>query len=594
MSFSSSSTNTLLPPAYSNKTPPRRFPFRRVGNNINDTTTTINGGFTTPSPSPPTKLPPPRLRAGSEDPWRRRQTQTTIRTATTPRHVRAGSILPGSSNNTNISHYEKEQQEEEDVVKMGPIRILQYDDRNHWSVLTQLYGSVWPHVLPFCIFNMVLTLLVFYHFRAYTFPKDGHQFMSLILSFLIVTRAKITYSRFMEARGSLEACYKACRELVQTACVLTQQDTSDGAVVWRHNVAYRTILLLRVTMACIEFESQHTNPWEIPEITATDQEDMTQQMLFLHNYNSKEEEEEESSNSSSSSAATSDGGDGASAQQGSSFGIPHSHQQQQQHAAALDSSSSLRDECFRAPLLLAYALRQEIMQQRSGAFLEHPFDHVNEELKMLDCVTDFLKGFSNLAKLVETPFPFPLVQMTRTFLFVWIFTLPFVLCYDANTYPVDPLIMVFLTTFGFIGIEYVSMELDDPFGDDPNDLDDLGMAQLVFEDIYISIYKLDGEDAAYTLRRKIVNRIKRGTALDNFQTDYQHGYTPQQEETIEYDRRLDFQQSGGESPFYFKKPKNKKKKKKMTSFQSLSKMSMPTKMSMPSFGSKKGGKKNKK
>jgi hypothetical protein len=372
---------------------------------------------------------------------------------------------------------------------------------------------------------------------------------------------------------------------------LTQQDTSDGAVVWRHNVAYRTILLLRVTMACIEFESQHTNPWEIPELTATDQHDMTQQMLFLHNYNSKEEEE--SSNSSSSSAATSDGGDGASAQQGSSFGIPHSHQQQQ-HAAALDSSSSLRDECFRAPLLLAYALRQEIMQQRSGAFLEHPFDHVNEELKMLDCVTDFLKGFSNLAKLVETPFPFPLVQMTRTFLFVWIFTLPFVLCYDANTYPVDPLIMVFLTTFGFIGIEYVSMELDDPFGDDPNDLDDLGMAQLVFEDIYISIYKLDGEDAAYTLRRKIVNRIKRGTALDNFQTDYQHGYTPQQEETIEYDRRLDFQQSGGESPFYFKKPKNKKKKKKMTSFQSLSKMSMPTKMSMPSFGSKKGGTKNKK
>jgi hypothetical protein len=349
-------------------------------------------------------------------------------------------------------------------------------------------------------------------------------------------------------------------------------------------------------MACIEFESQQTNPWEIPEITATDQDDMTQQMLFLHHHNNIQEEEEEEESSSSGGGGASDGG-GAS--QGS-IGI----QQHAASAAAADlhspspspSSSSLRDECFRAPLLLAYALRQEIMQQRSGAFLEHPFDHVNEELKMLDCVTDFLKGFSNLAKLVETPFPFPLVQMTRTFLFVWIFTLPFVLCYDTNTYPVDPLIMVFLTTFGFIGLEYVSMELDDPFGDDPNDLDDLGMAQLVFEDIYISIYKLDGEDAAYTLRRKIVNRIKRGTALDNFQDDYQHGYTPQQEETIEYDRRLEFQQSdGGESPFYFKKPMKKKKKKKMTSFRSLSKMSMPTKMSMPSFaGSSKGRKKNKK
>jgi hypothetical protein len=79
-----------------------------------------------------------------------------------------------------------------------------------------------------------------------------------------------------------------------------------------------------------------------------------------------------------------------------------------------------------------------------------------EEFIIYDFVTDFLKGLSNLAKLVEMPFPFPLVQMTCTFLFVWIFALPFVLCQDTNTYPVDPLIMVFLTTFGFIGLEYVA------------------------------------------------------------------------------------------------------------------------------------------
>lgn len=71
------------------------------------------------------------------------------------------------------------------------------------------------------------------------------------------------------------------------------------------------------------------------------------------------------------------------------------------------------------------------------------------------------------------------------------------------------------------------MELDDPFGDDPNDFDNLGMAQLVFEDIYISIYKLDGDQAAYQLRRKIVARIKQRPAT--LQTC---------DETIDYDRRL--------------------------------------------------------
>jgi len=100
------------------------------------------------------------------------------------------------------------------------------------------------------------------------------------------------------------------------------------------------------------------------------------------------------------------------------------------------------------------------------------------------------------------------------------------------------------------------------------------MAQLVFEDIYISIYKLDGDRAAYQLRRKIVNRIKRGTALDNFQDDYQHGYLPTQEETIEYDRRLDFQTSK-ESPFYRKSKQTKKKKKRIMS-PSFKNVTMPS------------------
>lgn len=347
------------------------------------------------------------------------------------RHARAGSVvmeaLPSLDNN-------------EEALKMGPIRTLPYNDRSHISVLTQLYGSVWPRVLPFCIVNMVITLLVFYFFRDYTFAPTGHQFMSLILSFLIVSRAKITYSRFMEARGYLEDCYKACRELVQTMCVLTQDDTSEGAQVWRHNVAYRTILLLRVTMAAIEYESQHTNPWEIPELTQMDKESMTE-TLFL-------QDEQQDTRSSI-------------------RGLQHADEHSQ------------REEVFRGPLLLAYALRKEIMEQRSGAFLEKEFEHVNEEMRLLEYVTDFLTAFHGLKKLVETPFAYPLLQMTRTFLFVWCFTLSFVLCHDENEYPFDPLVMVSLTTFAFIGVEMVCIELDDPFGDDPSDFDDLGMAQLV-------------------------------------------------------------------------------------------------------------------
>ena len=52
------------------------------------------------------------------------------------------------------------------------------------------------------------------------------------------------------------------------------------------------------------------------------------------------------------------------------------------------------------------------------------------------------------------------------------------LCHDDNKNIYEPLCVIFLTTFGFIGLEYVCIELDDPFGNDPSDFDDLGMAQV--------------------------------------------------------------------------------------------------------------------
>lgn len=54
--------------------------------------------------------------------------------------------------------------------------------------------------------------------------------------------------------------------------------------------------------------------------------------------------------------------------------------------------------------------------------------------------------------------------MTRAFLFLWVYTLPMVLLKDYRLW--SSTLIVVLVTIGFIGIEYVSMALDDPFGDD--------------------------------------------------------------------------------------------------------------------------------
>lgn len=62
-----------------------------------------------------------------------------------------------------------------------------------------------------------------------------------------------------------------------------------------------------------------------------------------------------------------------------------------------------------------------------------------------------------------------MVQMSRTVTFVWVFLVPVVLMSDGSSIFAH-CVVVFFLTFAFIGLEYVAMEIDDPFGDDANDV----------------------------------------------------------------------------------------------------------------------------
>ena len=47
------------------------------------------------------------------------------------------------------------------------------------------------------------------------------------------------------------------------------------------------------------------------------------------------------------------------------------------------------------------------------------------------------------------------------------------------------ILIVILVISGFIDVEYVSMSLDDSFGDDTNDVDEHNMSLLAYKDIYL-------------------------------------------------------------------------------------------------------------
>ena len=89
---------------------------------------------------------------------------------------------------------------------------------------------------------------------------------------------------------------------------------------------------------------------------------------------------------------------------------------------------TLTDENFRAPILHAMNLREALTKPREDSKILAERDwHVNETLKLLAITSQFVAAFHDLKKLVVTPFPFPLIQMNRIFLFAWCFSLPLVL-----------------------------------------------------------------------------------------------------------------------------------------------------------------------
>jgi putative membrane protein len=317
---------------------------------------------------------------------------------------------------------------------------VNYDSRNTFGVLTQMRGSVWPKVLPYCVANTALTYAIHWLKNEgrvdLTFPDSGHRTMAAILSFLVVTRSNIAYARYWEARTELSRAMKSCRELVQHAITFSRFDASPGAQQWRSDVARRTIVLLRTVVSVLEYQTSGQHAWKVPELT-------------------KDEKQ------------------------------------------ALLSAVGKSNE--RAPMVLAMFLRSTIASHVEH--LEDPF-HVNKELRLFKFVSDFIAAYHDLTKLVTTPFPFPLVQMSRTFVLIWVFSLPLSLVYDMETLPAL-LFLIFFVTFGFVGLEFVAVEFDDPFGDDPNDFDCLGLARVVFEDLYICIYDIDGQHAADTLRRGV-------------------------------------------------------------------------------------------
>jgi predicted membrane chloride channel (bestrophin family) len=103
-------------------------------------------------------------------------------------------------------------------------------------------------------------------------------------------------------------------------------------------------------------------------------------------------------------------------------------------------------------------------------YLDTPFTPIKEQ-DLLNRVSSFLAAYHNLLKFSTTPRPFPTVQMGRTTILAWIISLPFALTSDEEKNLFGSVFLVFLITYGFMGLTLAETEMHDPLGKDANDIE---------------------------------------------------------------------------------------------------------------------------
>lgn len=111
---------------------------------------------------------------------------------------------------------------------LSQVYSVMYEAENHGSVLLQTYGSIWSRVLPYCIINTAFMYALVYLRDKYdlslTISNEGHTYVSVVVSFLLVSSVELVLQQYADAREHLCTIYAQTRkyDTVQkrTICIL--------------------------------------------------------------------------------------------------------------------------------------------------------------------------------------------------------------------------------------------------------------------------------------------------------------------------------------------------------------------------------------
>ena len=289
--------------------------------------------------------------------------------------------------------------------------------KNLFTVVFERDGNVFFSVLPYCAVNCALfagvASLEKFDFHL-GFSPTGHGLMTLLVSFLVISKVNLTYERFRLARHSVGGAFLRLRELNQLVITLleanrdvngsNEQSTNEKEEIqkrkaeWKAGCHDKIVALLESTRKVLQ---------------------SGQLARFL---------------------ARNDG-------------------------ALTGKGTGTTTGLVEDPMEIVQDLRFHLYLAAADQDLQ-----MLERIQLLSKLGEFVADYRQLLDLASTPLPFSLIQMGRAFLFIWTFSMPLVLREGPFNDMWSAMVFLFFLTYGFIGLELVAMQLATPFGDGPNDI----------------------------------------------------------------------------------------------------------------------------
>ena len=254
--------------------------------------------------------------------------------------------------------------------------------------------------------------------------------MSILIAYLGVSKVNLAYERYMSAQIATGHAFMILRELNQLSITLTEHYTDMEANEWREVTKQTIVQLIHETVATLRDERHAA--------------------ALVRNYGYR-----------------------------SGIGIDKSKTIQGTGVSVAVFSSGVDD-----PMGLVHALRSHLYNGSTAIGTKKAAGRNNgngminssmaeqqlnlfERCKLIDLLHEFTQIYRNLLRLASSPLPFVLVQMGRTFVFVYTLSIPFVLMGEKfEDYFTSALGFVIVLTYGFLGLEFVSRILANPFGDE--------------------------------------------------------------------------------------------------------------------------------